>query len=575
MVRLLLVLAACQTPETGPVSPGSGQSDVDTDDTAQVDDTDDTAQVDDTGPEAEGVYVALDELRLLRRLSLDLRGTLPTLDEYAAVSADPDSIDETARAWLDTDAFYERLVQLWGERLGTQVDEFDAHHYDYLLDDTQEYAFERAVGQEPLRLMAHVATNDLPWTDVVTAEYTVANELLVDIWGLEGYPEGGSGWHPVTYPDERPLIGVLATNGLWWRYPTTTFNQNRLRVATLSRLMLCEDLLSRPVSFDDSDSLLEAEDTSAMVRSVPSCLSCHATIEPLAASLYGFWWAEAANHLEMQRYHPEREFMGPMQLEVELAYYGTPMTDLRDLGPLVAQDPRFLRCPAEHMGAALLRRELDFDDHQTVADWASAFASSEYRLKELIAAIVSSDEYRAGGLVEGAEEDELADRALTHRMLTAQQLASATEELTGFRWEYEGFPLMDNDEIGYRVLAGGIDGDALQLTQQDPGVTWALVVERLAQAVSSEVVTGELVEKTRSPLLFDQITLDMVPGDEGFTAQLQALHLRLLGIPLDETRQEGLEALWTAVIDQPDVGPPDAWASVLQVLLRDPDFVTY
>ena len=34
----------------------------------------------------------------------------------------------------------------------------------------------REVGEEPLRLMAHVAVNDLPWSDIVTADYTMADE---------------------------------------------------------------------------------------------------------------------------------------------------------------------------------------------------------------------------------------------------------------------------------------------------------------------------------------------------------------------------------------------------------------
>ena len=113
----------------------------------------------------------------------------------------------------------------------------------------------------------------------------MANEMLNEIWELEGYPEGGEGWFPVRYADGRPVAGVLATNGLWWKYTTTAFNQNRSRAAAVSRLLLCEDLLNRPVEFEVSEDLLESEDVSSMVRSEPGCLACHSIIEPLADAL--------------------------------------------------------------------------------------------------------------------------------------------------------------------------------------------------------------------------------------------------------------------------------------------------
>ena len=55
------------------------------------------------------------------------------------------------------------------------------------------------------------------------------------------------------YTDGRPAAGVLATNGLWWRYTTTDSNMNRTRAAAISRLLLCEDFMARPVSFAGDD----------------------------------------------------------------------------------------------------------------------------------------------------------------------------------------------------------------------------------------------------------------------------------------------------------------------------------
>ena len=139
------------------------------------------------------------------------------------------------------------------ERWWTRVDVFDIVYHDYQLDPLEEHHFERSVGEEPLRLMAHVAVNDLPWTEIVTADYTLANEMLLDLWPLQERETGQSGWRTATWTDGRPAAGVLATNGLWWRYITNRSNMNRARAAAISRLLLCEDMLARPISFAGSD----------------------------------------------------------------------------------------------------------------------------------------------------------------------------------------------------------------------------------------------------------------------------------------------------------------------------------
>ena len=62
--------------------------------------------------------------RLARRMSLDLRGILPTSAELDLVEADPSQLSTLRDAWLEDPHFEERLVRLLGERWQTRVDEF-------------------------------------------------------------------------------------------------------------------------------------------------------------------------------------------------------------------------------------------------------------------------------------------------------------------------------------------------------------------------------------------------------------------------------------------------------------------
>ena len=76
-------------------------------------------------------YVELPAPRLLRRMSLDLRGVLPTVEELDRVEADPDALGELRDAYLADPRFEERLVDLLAERWLTRVDEFLIGHNEY------------------------------------------------------------------------------------------------------------------------------------------------------------------------------------------------------------------------------------------------------------------------------------------------------------------------------------------------------------------------------------------------------------------------------------------------------------
>ena len=294
----------------------------------------------------------VDAERMVRRLSLDLRGTLPTLDEVDAVSADPSLLWTLRDQWLVEEALEGRLLELFSEQLWTRVDSFNIEETDYNLSEADGITLAHAVGEEPLRLMVEVATSDAPWGEIVTADWTMADAQLAEIWPIER--ETGEGWQRARYTDARPTAGILSTNGLWWRYTTTFSNLNRARVAALMRILLCEDILARPISFDDVDLLSDAEQLDQ-----PACTGCHSSIDPLATTLFVFWWVILYNADEMSHYHPERESMGVQMLEQSPAYFGVPVNDLSDVGTLISKDPRFSRCTAETMSGSLWRRPVD------------------------------------------------------------------------------------------------------------------------------------------------------------------------------------------------------------------------
>ncbi len=548
---LSLLLACTGDPTTGPS------------------DTSSDSGVPDPAVEQAVSYQPLSDTALLRRLSLDLRGSLPTEAELAAVEEGADPLSLLGGFMADP-RFEERMVQLLAERWLTRVDEFNLGWEGYGIDPLDVFAFNRSIGEEASRVAARVIADDRPWTDVVTGNTTMADALLLELYPLDADDavDDAHPWVQARWLDGRPAMGVLATNGFWLRYDTSPSNLNRRRANALSTQFLCEDFLARPISFSsaafpDADALEDA------TRTVPACVSCHSTLDPLASALMGYWWFDNVDPIELTTYHAERETLGSYYLDTAPEWFGTPLGSIDELGPMIAADPRFEACAAETFAELLLRRELgrtgsDYDLRLALQQRYDDSGGSPWALIE---SVLSTDEYRAG---DASGPDELVAERATRRLLSAGQLARVVEELTGFSWTWEGYDQLDNDVIGYRIIAGGIDGDTVVSALSVPTMATTLLVRRLAQAGASEVVRRDLEEGEGR--LLDRVGLDDRPGDDAFDAQLGALHRRLYS---ESATAEELAAdadLWTAV-DELD-GPAAAWRSLLTVLMRDPRFWT-
>jgi hypothetical protein len=419
--------------------------------------------------------------------------------------------------------------------------------------------------------MAWVAANDLPWSDIVTADYTIANRYLAGTYPLDTAIETED-WTQARYTDGRPAAGVLSTNGLWWRYYTTSSNMNRARVAAISDLLLCNDFLSRPVAFSGAEvSLTDEDGVAEAIRTDPHCVACHSAIDPLAATLFGFWWNPLESSAELSQYHAEREPLGPTWLGVEPAYFGVPVTGLADVGTMIAADPRFRRCTVKTMAGLLWRRPVETGDFSAITDLEIQFDESELRMHSLIGAIMDTETYRAGGTTDDASA-ETVSREVTVRMLSPDQLGSSIEQVTGFKWTWRGFDQLANDDQGYRVLGGGVDGAEVFTPQDSASLSWALVVWRMAEFGAARAVDTDLV-RSGTARLFRHATVDTTPEDEAFTEELHNLHWALFARRADESWITGATALWVEI--EETSGPQAAWTLLLTTMFSDPEYVSY
>ena len=465
---------------------------------------------------------------LLVRTSLDLRGVRPSAAELQLLREDPGLVDELVLGFLRQERLPERVRALWADVYRTRSEDYHAAEH-FGLDD--EDAWQRSVGEEPLRVLGEVVARDLPVSELVTGDWTMVDAQLAGVHPV-GVAAPEQGWVPARYTDGRPAAGVLGTNGLWWRYTSTESNAHRERANALSRIFLCEDYLERPVA-GLGEALAAGEDA---LEHDPACVGCHVGLDGLAGHLYGFTWYAAFNAEEQVRYYPERELLWEDWTGVAPSFYGTPTSGLAQLGELLAADPRFTACQAEQAFELLVGRDATIDDHGQLARHTETLEASGLRLPALLGSVVASDAYAAGA-----------------RLVTAELLASQVEALTGHRWTRDGVDLLTTDQGGLRVLAGGSDGDGVPTRARRANTTLVLVQQRLAEHATAHVeADGGL------------------PEGPDVEAGLSELHLRVFGRDLDD---DTWLDLWHA-LEALD-GAEAAWAGVHTAMLRDPELLVY
>jgi len=523
-----------------------------------------TPAVDVPGPTDE--LPQLEPEQLLVRASLDLRGVRPTVDELDRVDDDPAAVETLIEDYLQDPRFGERVISLYSEIYLTRLDYYYVTAEEYGLYD--EPAFARSVGEEPLRILARIATEDLPYSDIVTADWTMADESLGTAFPVD-YPSDGTGWQPVQYTDGRPMAGVLTTNSMWWRYMSTSSNANRGRANAVSRVLLCSDYLTRPIEFDRDVNLLDAGAVADALANNPGCVACHHSLDPLASYFWGFFYYNYSSKLDITAYHPEREFLWESYTGVAPGYHGEPGYTLTDLGQQLAADPRLIECAVEQAWTLFLQRDVLLDDTDPLVDHREVFLDSGLKLRSLVRSILQSPEYRAG-----ATDD---PRAVPLKMVTPDLLASQLEALTGYRFTYYGYDMMQTDTYGLRTLAGGVDGAFVTAGAREPIPTLVLVQQRLAEAAADYVVDHDRANPD-DPRLFTHINFGETPvtGRDAMVAQIQDLHLRFFGdrIDADGPEIDANLALWDELFTlEPD--PAVAWKGLTSALLRDPEFLFY
>ena len=276
--------------------------------------------------------------KTLRRAALLFAGRIPTDEEYAAVQRGGAAARETIRGLMTGPEFHEFLIRSSNDRLLTDRERFVLSNEGFLVAYADEFVRRKeavhATGDDwyfhgwdervqygarraPLELIAHVVENDQPYTEVLTADYIMANPMAATAYGASTHFEDVEDPHefkpsriasyyrhtdgyeaeddpvidayrvidPGPLRTDYPQAGILNTKVFLQRYPTTATNRNRARSRWTYYHFLGLDIEKSASRTTDPDALA---DTNNPTMHNPACTVCHTDLDPVAGAFQNY-----------------------------------------------------------------------------------------------------------------------------------------------------------------------------------------------------------------------------------------------------------------------------------------------
>jgi hypothetical protein len=292
-----------------------------------------------TGSFFNGV-VLQSNLKTLRRAAILLAGRAPAAIEQSAVATGDDAaLRKTLRSLMQGENFHEFLKDAANDRLlvrglvATVLGEcqicfpnYQMHKYELektayatgkrnpvgVYNNVISYGTEEA----PLELIARVVENDRPYSEILTADYTMLNPVTTQAMAgtaafttgkvTEFQPGKVTGYYrqdksvvtrretlfdfniivdPGQLRTNYPHVGILNDMAFLARYPSTATNRNRARARWTFFHFLGVDIEQSAQRTTDPAALA---DTNNPTMSNPNCTVCHASMDPVAGAFQDY-----------------------------------------------------------------------------------------------------------------------------------------------------------------------------------------------------------------------------------------------------------------------------------------------
>jgi len=259
----------------------------------------------------EGTLELLSWTETLRKASLELTGKLPT-ERQQQITAEhgQQGLEASLAEIMRDERFSQRVIELYNDHFLTDkylgrenaIELLDEEVYPNLRwferkypdDEEKAELTNDSLAREPLELIAHVVRNEKPFTEILTANYTMANGYsALSLIGMSDVPLG-IGENPERFREVQipgiPHAGILTSAMFLNRFPTSDTNINRHRSRMAYWFFLDIDINqfgNRPV-----DASADFGENPTLTN--PNCTVCHTTMDPVAGLFMN--WNESGEY---------------------------------------------------------------------------------------------------------------------------------------------------------------------------------------------------------------------------------------------------------------------------------------
>ncbi|QRK06843.1 DUF1592 domain-containing protein [Archangium violaceum] len=335
--------------------------------------------------------LALTGHEMATRLAFFLAGTSP--DETLLAAAARGELD-TAEG-VRTQA--RRLLALPTARTAL------AHFFDELLQlrelstlskDATTFPFFTPSLAASMREETQRLLEDIVWEregdfrDAFDSGYTFVDKQLAALYGISGAP--ATGFARVTLPAEEGRGGLLGHASFLSLLAHTTTTSPTLRGRFIRERLLCEPIAAPPTNIPPLPAQNPGEPPRTMRQrlqqhvSNPSCAGCHDKMDPLGLGLENF------DAVGRYRTNDNDAPIDPVSTFDRSGTFSGP----RQLGGLLRADDRVLRCLVRNLFRMASGHVDEAGEQVSLNQLDEAFATSGYRMKELLVELVASDAFR-------------------------------------------------------------------------------------------------------------------------------------------------------------------------------------
>ncbi|MGH9674244.1 MAG: DUF1592 domain-containing protein, partial [Bryobacteraceae bacterium] len=252
--------------------------------------------------------------------------------------------------------------------------------------------------EETTLLLHHLVWGDGNFMDLLRADYGFLSSELAGIYGL---PAPKAQFELVRFPAGTPRAGLLGHGSILASTAGPAETSPTARGILVREHLLCQYVPPPPpnvntilVELEEGKPLTRRQRMTAHAQN-PACAACHKLMDPIGFGLESF---DAIG-----RWRAKEEILTPAKFELPVETSGeiaglpeSAFSDSRELGRVLAASRVCQECIARQVFRYAFGRVESPADRETIGRLFTVFRDSGFRFKELVIALVRSDEFVRG-----------------------------------------------------------------------------------------------------------------------------------------------------------------------------------